>query len=41
MADPKCVLAPPVDLRRRRGPENIVEEYISKIALSECAVNRV
>jgi hypothetical protein len=41
VADPKRVLAPPVDLGRGRSPENIIEEYISKTALSECGVNRV
>jgi hypothetical protein len=36
VADPERVLAPPVDLRRCRSPENIIEEYISKTALSKC-----
>jgi len=34
VADPKRVLAPPVDLGRGRSPENIIEEYISETALS-------
>ncbi len=29
MADPKRVLAPPVDLGRGCCPENIIEKYIS------------
>ena len=41
VTDSKCVLAPPVDLGRGRGPENIIEEYISKTALRKCGVNRV
>jgi hypothetical protein len=39
VADPKRVLAPPVDLGRGRSPENIVEEYVSKTVLSKCGVN--
>jgi hypothetical protein len=35
VADPKRVLAPPVDLRRSRSPEDVVEEYITETALSE------
>jgi hypothetical protein len=42
VADPKCVLAPPVDLGRGRSPENVIEKYISKTALSKCGKkNRV
>ena len=41
MADPKRVLAPPVDLARGRSPENIIEEHISKTALNKCGVNQV
>ena len=41
VVDPKRVLAPPVDLGRRRSPENIIKEYISKTALSKRGVNRV
>lgn len=40
MADLKRVLAPPVDLRRGSGPENVVEEHITETAVSEQGINR-
>jgi hypothetical protein len=41
VADPKRVLAPPVDLGRSRSPENIIKEHISKTTLRKCGVSRV
>jgi hypothetical protein len=41
VADLKRMLAPPIDLGRGRSPENVIEEYISKTALSKCGENRV
>ena len=40
VADLKRMLAPPIDLGRGRSPENVIEEYISKTALSKCGENR-
>ena len=41
MRTPERMLAPPIDLGRGRSPENVIEEYIYKTALSKFGENRV